>query len=833
MKNKIISLLIITIFFQFQIYTVYGYETYKIGDKIQYNGSDYYVMKNSGEKSSYLKLLKAEPLKYNEIEDKYFEEVSDDLLYLPFSSDTLHCSNTGNNSSCTMNYDETNIKSYINTWVNNKIGNNNLVEVDGYQARLINLEDLANLDYNSEESGCLSSIKYCRYGDKDNNIFKKYDTKCDYNECHYYYIFDTYLQNNTIASKTYNSCLTSTVINSNQQEAVNNLAQNSIGFHCDLNLCDATTGEQVGKVSDFLNFEEHSICTQPVDDKLVLKTNNEYDWINYNNMSFWTMVSHQTPSYMAGQSYVVSKEYLYYYKGGYSEFDSSYESYPKLTIRPVVNFKKSALGGNKNYSIGDKITFNENDYYVIEDSNSSKDYVTALKYKPLMESDVGKEKSKDDYAKVAFSESNSGCNSTTNITNCDANFEVSNVKKILTSWANNYLKDEDLITKNNYKYRLITLDELLNDFGYEIKQASTINIQATENTPSWIYDPSIFYWAMPEKDESEIGTAGYGGYSPKRVTEFVLDTFLLDKGQIRPVINLSKCALGDEQCETCPSGIAKYQYIEKIKKYDVGDKVTYEGEDYYVIKTSDENSKVLTLLKEHPLSLEELNNYVQNQNNPYASPNEEGIEFFRSNECKEIDYDTGSFPYNCNHSYEKSIAKKVVDYWSSNKIKDSDLVEIDNYKVRLLTKDELIDDLHYELKDYFNGSINSDQYQKTENTYDWAYIEGEPYWIMDSFDLVNEMKNYVKNIIGEQAVYKHSNIRPVININKCAIEGACTEEIVIASCDDPKEYNSTIVDVPATLSKISILIIIISVSLIVIGISIIVYNYKKHGKVKK
>ncbi len=267
MLKKITTCLMTLIMaFVFNIYTIYGYETYKIGDKIQYNGSDYYVMKNSGEKSSYLKLLKAEPLKYNEIEDKYFDEDSDDLLYLPFSTDTLHCSNTGNYSSCTMNYDETNIKSYINTWVNNKIGNNNLVEVDGYQARLINLEDLANLDYNSEESNCLSTKTYCRYDDKDNNIFKKYDTKCDYNECHYYYIFDTHLQNDTTVTKTYNSCLTSTVINSNQQEAVNNLAQNSLGFHCDLNLCDAFTNEPVGKVSDFLNFEEHSICTQSVNE---------------------------------------------------------------------------------------------------------------------------------------------------------------------------------------------------------------------------------------------------------------------------------------------------------------------------------------------------------------------------------------------------------------------------------------------------------------------------------------------------------------------------------------------------------------------------------------
>lgn len=747
MKRIILLIYTFVIIYILQINIVYGYESYKVGDKVNYNGDDYYVIKSSNQKSSFITLMRDEPLKYSEIDDKYFEDVPDDFLFLPFSSDPIHCMNAGNYSSCTYNYDETNIKNYVDFWASNKIGNNNMVEVDGYKARLMNLQDMFNLGFGAG-TVCDIEIRYCH---------------------------------------------------------------------------------------------------------LTLNSSYDYEWMNYENLSFWTMETNQ----------YLNDLYLYSYRPQYNEFISNYQTYGKYVIRPVINLKKSNI--DDYYSIGDKINLGngneEDDYYVISESESGQEYVTVLKYMPLKESDAGQEKAKDNYAKISFSESSNGCDSITNTSSCDADFGVSLVKKVLDEWINRNFDKNQLVEKDGYQYRLLTVDELKNDFGYVEQVTSGGNLlQATENTPSWIYDPSIFYWSMPVVDETYMQTAGYNGYLPRRINEYVIASFVLDRGQIRPVINLSKCALNDPQCGDCPDGIATYKEVIYYSEYNIGDIIKYNNEDYYVINTSSENENYVTVIKAKSLTTDELykygrdknghlfvNKYLLNENDPekviYSfSDGSGGIAYYTSETCRaEVTWNVSSFNVSniisdgCENDFNKSDVKKVLANWSNDIFTSNDLIEVDGYKYRLLNLSDL-NNLGFHNTYDNNWSISdlskiAEPFKNNIPQY-WTMISGED----------NIFAKYSYRSLGihinDSYVLTKNSVRPVVNINKCSIDGGCVKEKVLVSCDitsvgDVQPDNPSVVDVPSTLSIISNVIIIISLLLIISGIAIVVVNYKKSLSDKK
>lgn len=791
-----IIILVILLFINFDI--VSAYEKYNIGDKVNYKGVDYHVIKKSGANNSFVALLKDEPLTYDEVTDKYINDNMDDYLFLPFSSNNNYCVNRGNGSSCVSNYDDTNIKTYIESWANNKVGADNLVEVNGYKSRLLNSDDIEGLGFHARSS-CSYRLS-CAYS----SAMVTENTQHNYD---YYYDI-------TAGGRTYRSC--------HSVDDVRDISTILEYYNCDIDLCDSQ-GRYVGNISDYSSVIKSRECNVYYHDSTDLVTDNEYDWLNYNNLSFWTM--YDLDSFIF--RYVASSNSF-----NSGQFGGDYEKYDNLVIRPVIDLKKSSLGSRTNYYIGEKITFKDEIYNVIANSDENSNYVIVLKYVPLTENQVGVKNGQEGFAKVSFYNSDN-CNSKENSTGCTGNFEESNIKSILDEWINNNLNVNDLIAHDGYKYRLITLDELVDDLGYEYFTGSSINIKATENTPSWVYNSAIYYWIMPNKDESEMGTAGYGGYLVNRLTDFVLKSHVLDRGQIRPVIFLSKCALGDAHCELCPSGIAKYDEISTIKKYSVGDKVTYRNEEYYVIKDSDENNNVLTLLKANSLSVMQLNDYFDFDKFYYIDPTVDGIQFYSTFQCKDVDYVNHTFPSNCTSSFNYSLVKSIIDKWASKELNKKDLVEVDGYKVRLLTTDEVINVFKYELRSYFNGSIDTMDYLPTEDTYDWAYTEGERYWLMDGLDDRNETAYYVGDIMNYTHVYGRAKVRPVINIEKCSVDDACNVEMRLVACEEKPEKDEevvtkpTIVEVVNTLSTTSKILLFVSFGLIVVGVSLLIYSLKK------
>lgn len=117
--------------------TITVYKKFQVSDVVEYNGVEYYVLNDSSSKQKYVTLLKKIPLKNNEIEGFGSE---DSYLNVPFYySDT--CYDDNNHYECTNEYNVSNAKKIVDEWANKKFKVNELVEVDGYKARLVTIED--------------------------------------------------------------------------------------------------------------------------------------------------------------------------------------------------------------------------------------------------------------------------------------------------------------------------------------------------------------------------------------------------------------------------------------------------------------------------------------------------------------------------------------------------------------------------------------------------------------------------------------------------------------------------------------------------------------------
>ena len=228
--------------------------------------------------------------------------------------------------------------------------------------------------------------------------------------------------------------------------------------------------------------------------------------------------------------------------------------------------------------------------------------------------------------------------------------------------------------------------------------------------------------------------------------------------------------------------IQDYRY--GTDNYVIGDKITYNGMDFYVIENSDENSDSVTMLKAEPLTVDEVNTYGSGHVNMYATSNTSsnyyqtaynqngygGMAYYTSEECG---YPTaGNSAYietGCTTDYAQSEVKYVVDAWTVDKFQSSDLKEDKiGYSARLLTFDELVENLGY-------ANIDGDTWYSpsAENTPNWVYNSNYYYWTMSQYEDSTLSVWYVNNngrVDANGVYYQYSVVRPVVNLRKSAIE---------------------------------------------------------------
>ena len=214
---------------------------------------------------------------------------------------------------------------------------------------------------------------------------------------------------------------------------------------------------------------------------------------------------------------------------------------------------------NQAYSVGDTVTYNNVDYYVIENSGTDEASVTLLKKTPLTVNEVntyggvGTENnhvnmynanSSYSYYRTAFDKNGyggmsyytsancgSGQDSNNTDSGCTTDYTSSDVKYVVDAWKT---AQAPLATE----VRLITYDELINNLGYELNDAQTGYVVSVENTPSFVYNSGYRYWTMtPNEDYSfNVWCVGYSG---DLGSQNIFDDFSVD-AVVRPVITISK-----------------------------------------------------------------------------------------------------------------------------------------------------------------------------------------------------------------------------------------------------------------------------------------------------
>ena len=178
------------------------------------------------------------------------------------------------------------------------------------------------------------------------------------------------------------------------------------------------------------------------------------------------------------------------------------------------------------YKLGDTVTYNEVDYYVIKDSEAKESKVTLLKAEALSREEIttysagtGAQTIPTPFGEMQYHSSSSA-------------YEGSYVKQTVDAWKT--AKAPAAI-----EARLIQYDEI-GILGYEwtsIDTSGGMGWGKTNDVPSWTYNGSYNYWTMsPYNDSSSsVWVMNYDG---------VLGQYIItDTKSVRPVIVLPKSAL--------------------------------------------------------------------------------------------------------------------------------------------------------------------------------------------------------------------------------------------------------------------------------------------------
>lgn len=465
------------------------------------------------------------------------------------------------------------------------------------------------------------------------------------------------------------------------------------------------------------------------------------------------------------------------------------------------------------YKIGDIINYHGVNYYVIENSDSDTNYLVLLKAFPFTQEELKTYRENDavdiqyvdKFYGIQYYNSDS-CNSDDNKDGCSNEYSDSNVKSMLDNWEKSSFSDNDLVLVDGYKVRLITVDELLNNLGYNSDELVTEKVyKLTTEVPDWVYKYYQYgeysYWTMSDIDDSNYAVsvvlksgdvsalASY--YTLDWNNDVIKENMVYKYRPIRPVINLNKSVIennieDNNDINKDNSCIVKYrkEKIIKYNTYSVGDEIEYKGTKFIVINNSDDKKNYITLLKDDTLTNEQISEYTNNEYSDHKVP------FYTSDTCN-FTNKTG-----CKSDYDSSLVKKIIDNWVDNELDSSDLVSVNGYKSRLVNLDDLIYHLGFEMIHGNTGAF-------VQNSQSVNYLKPidymHQYWTMvqvedDNYE-ISTVDYYFNKILGMQLYYNFS-IRPVINLNKCVVDDGCYEEEinVFDGCVEEIEDDNNIIE---------------------------------------
>ena len=208
--------------------------------------------------------------------------------------------------------------------------------------------------------------------------------------------------------------------------------------------------------------------------------------------------------------------------------------------------------------------------------------------------------------------------------------------------------------------------------------------------------------------------------------------------------------------------------------YEIGDEITYNNINYYVIKDTGED---VTLLKAEPLTVAEVNQYggvgtANNHVNMYNAASSDsyyrtaynsngygGMAYYTSVDCGYVD-DSNHTSEGCTSDYAQSEVKYVVDAWAAAKAPAAS-------EARLITINEVVS------LGYDNTCIEEGRCEPSANVPTWLYNSNYWYWTMSpNNDLASGVWYVDYNgslTYGYVSHYGSPVVRPVITLSKSSL----------------------------------------------------------------
>ena len=265
----------------------------------------------------------------------------------------------------------------------------------------------------------------------------------------------------------------------------------------------------------------------------------------------------------------------------------------------------------------------------------------------------------------------------------------------------------------------------------------------------------------------ELAIAGYlldNGKFPTDISQLTIeysgDEVVCETAQINPDSSVYLAG-----CKVKGRSVTNYTYgsdkSPSYKAYNIGDEVTYNNVNYYVIKDSGKNDSTVKLLKAEPLTVDEVNEFGTGHVNRYTfssvgtaynSNGYGGIVYYSSETCNSGNHG------GCINDYKTSDIKYVVDAWKTAQAPAAS-------EARLILQDE-IEIESKEVKPCGSCEIEIRQLPK----YEWIYNRNYTYWTNslsgDSGIIVVEESGEFKNA---SVALINPVVRPVIVLDKSVL----------------------------------------------------------------
>ena len=207
-------------------------------------------------------------------------------------------------------------------------------------------------------------------------------------------------------------------------------------------------------------------------------------------------------------------------------------------------------------------------------------------------------------------------------------------------------------------------------------------------------------------------------------------------------------------------GVGEVVEEELAYEYEIGDQISFAGSNWYVVKNSSYEEDYVMLMKEALLTNEELGDYAK-------SSTSNTMAYYWSDTC----HYGGAYGYASNdtsgcsghNDYEGSKVKEMLDNQYLPILGEENLKEVDGYKIRLITRDELKKNL----------GCNTDSSTCTnDGVPTWVYQtpDQKGYLIIPKVNGTNANSVTYNGAVGSNIVCYHAlGVRPVINLLKSSI----------------------------------------------------------------